>query len=157
MTADSLRARLSAMRTELVNTLVQNGVEQPSHLPVVAGIDAALDALSEMPEVEEMPTPDALRERLWQVREDALFGLARYRIEPSRLALAADAHAAIEASGEGRAEWEPASRVAVGDSGAAIRLTLCREKDKAAWVELSPADAVALAGRLLAAASLRLR
>jgi hypothetical protein len=154
-TIHDLRARLSAMRIELVHLLVQNGVEY-RRLPAVAGIDASLDALAGMPEVEEMPTPDMLRDRLRQVREDALFGMARHGIEPGRLALAAGAHAALDALGEGAVERELASRDVVSDDGQTIRLTLYRENGQAALVELSPAAAVALAGELIGAALPRL-
>jgi hypothetical protein len=49
-------------------------------------------------------------------------------------------------------EWEPADRAVVSDDGQAIRAALYREDGKAASVELSPAAAVALAGKLLVAA-----
>ena len=168
MTTDDPRARLYAMRTELVEMLAQNGVDQPSHAPAVVGIDAALEALAEMPAAENMPTPEMLRGRLRQVREGALFGLARYGTEPTRLSLAAGAHAALEALDEAPICRRVASRVATDDTkveaavgcrvvvsgapGAPIRLTLYNEAGTAAAVELDSAGANLLAHELIDAA-----
>jgi hypothetical protein len=122
---------------------------------------------------EEMGTPDMLREQLWQVREDALFDIALYGIEPTRLALAANASAALEALGEApswrepgsrsgrlvldktKAAAAPACRAVVSDDGIEIRLILHREDGKAASVGLSPA-AAAFASRLIEPALPRL-
>jgi hypothetical protein len=171
-TINDLRARLSAMRIELVHLLVQNGVEY-RQLPAVAGIDASLDALAEMPEVEEMPTPDMLRDRLRQVREDALFGMARHGIEPGRLALAAGADAALQALGE-PSRWRERVRYAVpmldktkvgaalghravvSADGETTWLTLRDEIGAVAAVELDPVRSVALANQLIEAALPRL-
>jgi hypothetical protein len=117
-----------------------------------------------------MPTPDALRERLWQVREDALYEMARDGIEPGRLALAADAHAALEGLGEVPIWWEPASRAAHDDvqttpacravvadaAGEPIKLTIDSETGTVAAVDLDPIRAIALAGKLIVAALLRI-
>ena len=123
---------------------------------------------------EEMPNPAMLRERLWRVREDALYEMARYGIEPTRLALAADANAAPEALGEapswrepGSRSWRllldntkvdvaPACRAVVSDDGTEIRLTLYSDAGAVASVVLDTARAVALAGRLIEAALSRL-
>jgi hypothetical protein len=78
---DDQRARLSAMRRELVEILAQDG-PSPAGRAAVAGIDDALEVLEEMPPAEKMPSPGMLRRWLWQVREDALFGSACYASSP---------------------------------------------------------------------------
>jgi hypothetical protein len=110
-----------------------------------------------------------LRGRLLMMQEDALYRMARSGIEPGRLALVAGITAALDALGNGPIEWElagrpaqlalgeasidaePLSRAVISDDGETIWLTLSREDAKAASVELSPAEAVALASRLIAA------
>jgi len=119
-------------------------------------------------------TPEMLRGRLLMMQEDALYRMARYGIEPGRLALVAGITVALDALGNGPIEWElagrpaqlalgeasidaePLSRAVISDDGETIWLTLSREDGKAASVELSPAEAVALASRLIAAALPRL-
>jgi hypothetical protein len=96
------------------------------------------------------------------------------RIEPTRLALAADANAALEATGKppswpelGSRFWRlvldntkveaaPACRAEVSDDGSKIRLTLHSDADAVASVELDPTRVFALAGRLIDAALPRL-
>jgi hypothetical protein len=111
-------------------------------------------------------------------RSDGVMRETRYSkvlaIEPGRLALVAGITAALDALGNGPIEWElagrpaqlalgeasidaePLSRAVISDDGETIWLTLFREDAKAASVELSPAEAVALASRLIAAALPRL-
>jgi len=94
----------------------------------------------------------APRERLLRMRDEELARMMRRGQLPRIAAF----EAALAALDEAPTEWEPASRAVVSDDGQAIRLTLYREDGKAASVELSPAAAVALAGRLIEAALPRL-
>jgi hypothetical protein len=142
-------------------------------LPVSSEMKGNYDPRSSSEEIP-MAAPGMLRGRLLMMQEDALYRIARYGIEPGRLALVADITAALDALGHGPIEWElvdrpaqlalgeasidaePVSRAVISDDGETIWLMLFREDSKAAAVELSPAAALALASRLLAAASPRL-
>jgi hypothetical protein len=100
---------------------------------------------------------DRLRERLAELRADMLARMiARGAVEPGHLPLVAGINAAIDALDGVPIEAETAARAVVSDDGRAIRLTLYAEAAAVAAVALSPERAIALAGRLLDAAGLRL-
>ena len=96
-----------------------------------------------------MSTP---RERVLQMRDEELARMMRRGQLPRIAAI----NAVIAALDEEPTEWDSADRAVVSDDGTVIRLALYREDGKADSVELSPAAAVALAGRLLEAALPRL-
>jgi hypothetical protein len=73
------------------------------------------------------------------------------------VAMQADVGAAIEAVDRVPIEAERSGRAVVADDGERILLTFYSEAGVVAAVELGPVRAVALAGRLLEAASARLR
>ena len=92
------------LRDDVLGRMVRKGAVEPGHLPILAGIAAALGALDDIAILTEME----------------------------------------------------AARAVVSDDGRVIRLTLYRDADALAAVELSPERAIALARRLLDAARLRL-
>jgi hypothetical protein len=103
-----------------------------------------------------MAGADRLRERLIELRDGMLDRMLRKgAVEPGHLPLIAGASAALDALGTLSVEMG-ASRAVVSDDGREIRLTLYHEAEAVAAVLLSPERAIALAGRLLDAAGLRL-
>jgi len=98
-----LRERLIELRDDALSRMIRRGTVEPGHLPLIAGINAALDALDGMPTDADTP-----------------------------------------------------SRSVVSDDGGAIRLTLYTEAGAVASLALTPGRSIALAGRLLDAAGLRL-
>jgi hypothetical protein len=46
---DRLRKRLTELRAEALECTVRRGTVEPGHLPLIAGVAAALDALASMP------------------------------------------------------------------------------------------------------------
>ena len=79
------------------------------------------------------------------------------RVEGGDLALLGSVHGAIAAVDAVPGEVAPAARAAVADDGEVIRLVFYAEDGAACGLELAPAHAVRLAGRLIAAASAKLR
>ena len=97
-----------------------------------------------------------LRARLYHMRAGLVGRLAK-RIEGGDLALLGTVHGAIEAVAAVPEEAAPAARAAVTDDGEVIRLSFYSADGASCGLELDPAHAVDLAGRLFAAASARLR
>jgi hypothetical protein len=104
--------------------------------------------------------PDAisrLREKLVEMRADALDRMIRRgSVEPGHLPLIAGIKAVIDTLDSMPVAAEPATRAVVSDDSEPIRLTLYSEAGALAAAELTPAYAIALAGRLLDAAGMRL-
>jgi hypothetical protein len=95
------------------------------------------------------------RSRLCGMRAELVERLAR-RIEGGDLALVGTVHAALAAVDSTPIEAVAAARAVVADDGRTIRLTFYAEDGAACGLELDPAYAVALAGRLIDAASVRM-
>jgi hypothetical protein len=96
-----------------------------------------------------------LRSRLCEMRAE-LVGKLEQRIDGGMLALLGTVHGAISAVDAVPEEVDPADRAVVSDDGETIFLTFYAADGAACGLELAPAHAVALAGRLIEAASARL-
>jgi hypothetical protein len=96
-----------------------------------------------------------LRSRLWEMRAE-LVGKLEQRIDGGMLALLGTVNGAIAAVDAVPEDVAPAAR-AVVSGGETIRLTFYAADGAACGLELAPAHAVSLAGRLIEAASSRLR
>jgi hypothetical protein len=100
---------------------------------------------------------DRLRARLIELRDGMLDRMLRKgAIEPGHLPLLGGIAAALHALNSTPIEAGEAARAVVSDDGREIRLALYAEASAVAAVALSPERAIALAGRLLDAAGLRL-
>jgi hypothetical protein len=87
------------------------------------------------------------------MRDDTLGRmLRRGAVEPGQLPLIGGINAALDTLDSVPIEAEEAARAVVSDDGREIRLTLYAEAGAVATVALDPVRAVALAGRLIAAA-----
>jgi hypothetical protein len=101
---------------------------------------------------------DALRARLVYIQAELVEMLARNEIDGGMLALLGGVGAAVAAVDRmPDPKAAPATRAAVADDGQAIMLTLYDNTGHVAAAELDPLRTVALVGRLLEAALLRLR
>jgi hypothetical protein len=96
-----------------------------------------------------------LRSRLCDMRAELVERLAR-RIDGGDLVLLGTVHGAIAAVDAVPEDVVPAARAVVSDDGEAIRLVFYGEDGATCGLELDPAHAVRLAGRLIEAASARL-
>jgi hypothetical protein len=85
-----------------------------------------------------------------------LVGKLEQRIDGGVMALLGSVNAALAAVDSAPVEAVAAARAVVADDGEAIRLTFYAADGGACGLELDPAHAVRLAGRLLEAASARL-
>ena len=96
------------------------------------------------------------RRRLIEMRSGLLTDLDR-QIDAGQLALLAGINAALAAIDAQPAEREPADRVALADDGTTLRLTSYTQSGAVATVVLDPRQAIAIAGKLLAASAPKLR
>jgi hypothetical protein len=101
-------------------------------------------------------TPVDRDTRLCDMRAE-LVGKLEQRIDGGMLALLGTVHGAISAVDAVPEDVADAAPAVVADDGETIRLTFYSADGAACGIELVPAHAVALAGRLLDAASARLR
>ena len=97
-----------------------------------------------------------LRSRLCGMRAELVERLAR-GIEGGDLALLGTVHGAISAVDAVPEDVADAARAVVSDDGKVIRLMFYAQDGAGCGLELDPAQAMALAGRLIEAASTRLR
>jgi hypothetical protein len=97
-----------------------------------------------------------LRSRLVKLEGELTEKLTREDIDGGFMAMLGQVGAALDALDRMPVEAEPAVQAVVSDDGTRIRLTLYSEAGAEAAVALTPIRAIALAGRLIAAASLRL-
>jgi hypothetical protein len=100
--------------------------------------------------------PAETRQRLIELRAGLLADMDR-QIDAGQLALLAGISGALAAIDSEDLPAEPAARAVVSDDGTEIRLTLYTNAHAAAAIDLDPVRAVRLAGKLIAAALLRLR
>jgi hypothetical protein len=99
--------------------------------------------------------PAQLRQKLIEMRADMLDRmLRRGAIEPGFLPLIAGINAALEVL-DRSSQTEAAAPAAVDASGAAIRLVMYRDGTAIAATALEATTAIALAGKLLGAAGIR--
>ena len=104
----------------------------------------------------DRPPEADLRSRLCSMRSEIVEKLSQ-QFDGGFLALVASVQGAIAAVDAVPEDVAVAARAVVADDGTAIKLMFYAEDGAACGLELDPAHAVALAGRLIAAASVRLR
>ena len=100
--------------------------------------------------------PGELRQKLVEMRDDLIARMQRRgAVEPGHLPLVGGINATLEAL-DREAQTIAAVPAVVDGSGTAIRLVLLRDGAAIAATELEATTAIALAGKLLSAAGMRL-